>query len=123
MTNEHADWLQSVTGQTPHKLSLSPLGISTLFENTDILYHIKKQTPEFCLAAVESDGLFLEHIKIQTHELCMAAVTQNGEALQFVTNQTVPIFLAAVRESNKAFRYAQDHLIDALFFKHDKEEK
>ena len=48
----------------------------------------KEQTPEICMAAVDSNGLTLKNVKEQTPEICMAAVKNCGWALEYVKEQT-----------------------------------
>jgi hypothetical protein len=47
-------------------------------QNGNVLYYIKEQTPELCLAAVQQYGWALDYVKEQTPEICLAAVKQCG---------------------------------------------
>ena len=69
------------------------------------LRHVKEQTLEICLAAVNQDGYALEFVKEQTPEICLVAVNQDGYTLQFVKEQTPEICLAAVKQNLEAFKY------------------
>jgi hypothetical protein len=51
-----------------------------------MLAHVKNQTPEICLAAVNANSFAIKFVKNQTNFLCIHAVKQNGCALVFVYN-------------------------------------
>ena len=44
--------------------------------------YVKKQLPELCLLAVESDPTNLREVRKQTFEVCFAAVKANGDGVQ-----------------------------------------
>lgn len=49
-----------------------------------MLEFMPDQTPDICLAAVESDGMALRFVRNQTGDICEAAVKSNPEAAQFI---------------------------------------
>ncbi len=57
------------------------------------LQHMKEQTDEICLIAVNNDGLALKYVKEQTEEICTEAVKENGLAIQYVKE----IFMKTVK--------------------------
>jgi len=68
----------------------------------------KNQTNEFCLAAVEHHGSFIEYVIEKTETICIAALKQQGYFLKYVTNQTETICLAAVNQESYALQYVND---------------
>jgi len=67
------------------------------------------KTPEVCLAAVQQNGFALEYVPkaLKTPELCLAAVQNDGEALMYVPKafKTSEICIVAVQQTNSAFEY------------------
>jgi hypothetical protein len=59
------------------------------------------------LEAVKQDGYLLKHVKSQTLEICMAAVQKNGNALKYVKHiyRTPEICNEAVKQNPKAIKY------------------
>lgn len=49
-----------------------------------MLEFMPEQTPDICLAAVESDGMALRFVRHQTEDICKAAVKSNPEAARFI---------------------------------------
>ena len=49
-----------------------------------MLEFVPEQTPDLCLAAVESDGTALEFVREQTDEICSAALKSNPKAAQYL---------------------------------------
>lgn len=49
-----------------------------------MLEFVPEQTPDLCLAAVESDGTALEFVREQTDEICSAALKSNPNAAQYI---------------------------------------
>lgn len=70
-------------------------GISLRAKNGMAIRHVKAQTPELCLAAVENNGLAIQFVKDQTEEICLAAVKQNGKAIQFIATPSVAVIAAS----------------------------
>lgn len=82
--------------------------ISSLMEFDSPLKHVRKQTPEICLAAVKKDGMALEYVKNRTPEICLAAVKNYGFALRYVNNPTFEICMAAVMQDGNALAFIED---------------
>ena len=51
---------------------------------------------EFCLFAVDDNGLYLDNVQYQTEDICLKAVWQNVHALRFIKHQTETICMKAV---------------------------
>ncbi len=49
-----------------------------------MLEFVPEQTPDLCLAAVESDGSALEFVREQTDEICSAALKSDPAAKQYI---------------------------------------
>jgi len=88
------------------------LCLAAVQRNGWALQYVNDQTPELCLAAVQQCGLALQCVKDQTFELCLAAVQRNGYALQYVKHQTPELCLAAVRQNAWALRYVEDQTLE-----------
>ena len=52
-------------------------------KHPSMLEFMPEQTPDICLAAVESDGMALRFVRHQTEAICKAAVKSNPEAARF----------------------------------------
>lgn len=75
-----------------------------------VLGRIENQTPEICMAAVQSVGSSLVHVREQTPEICMLAVKKDGMALQYVKEQTPEICAEAVKNNLDAMQYLHNPL-------------
>lgn len=70
---------------------------------------VRNQTPEICLAAVEKNGMLLKDVKEQTPEICLAAVKQDREAMEFVKEDLRDQVRAALEKENKPDIVAQEN--------------
>lgn len=104
-----AQIIRHVKEQTPE------ICMTAVQQNGLILEHVKEQTPELCMAAVQKDPWALEHVKEQTLELCMTAIQQDGRALKYVKKQTPEICMTAVQQTQQALKFIKDKQIIDLF--------
>jgi hypothetical protein len=81
-------------------------------EIPSMLQHIKEQTEEICLAALQKDGLSLKYVKVQTPEMCRVAVQEIGLALLYVREQTPELCLAAVKQRGDALDAVREQTDD-----------
>ncbi len=72
------------------------------------LEFVKEQTPKICLAAVQQNGFSVCYVHEQTPEICMAAVQQKSHALQCVHEQTPEICLAAVQQNGHVLGFVKE---------------
>jgi hypothetical protein len=73
-----------------------------------LLQHVKNQTPELCIEAIQSCPFAIRFVNKKTEELCLLAVKLNGLALKYVENQTKEICEAAIKNNKKALYYVRD---------------
>ena len=81
--------------------------IEIVSKNGSMLFRVKDQNEEICLAAERHEGCALEYVKKQTPAICLAAVMEDGWALIFVKEQTDEICLAAVRCKGYALKWVK----------------
>jgi hypothetical protein len=66
-------------------------------QHPHILYRVKHQTEDLCLAAVRRNGFVLCFVQHQTEAICLAAVENYPTALFSVRDRTPVVCSAAVR--------------------------
>lgn len=79
--------------------------ISIFKHDYGVLKHIKNQTNEMCILAVQNDGCALQYINNQSEEICILAVQNNPLALRYVKNQTDEICEQAVQKNGYSLRF------------------
>jgi hypothetical protein len=76
--------------------------------NPYTLAHVKSQTPEICLVAVNQNPLVLDLVPDQTHKICLAAIQEWGTPIHLVRNKTPELCLAAVKAYGRAIMHIEN---------------
>lgn len=70
----------------------------------EMLYMVRKQTPQICLEAVKRNGVMLHCVKKQTDKIRYPAVKNAAEALEFCDKQTEELCRIAVKKNGMMLR-------------------
>lgn len=84
--------------------------IAAIRRNYSIFEHVRDQTEEICLVAVQERCFNLAYVRKKTPAICLAAVTSDGKALRYVPEdmRTPEICLAAVLQNPHAIVHVKD---------------
>jgi len=87
-----------------------------LEKDSSLIEHVKYQSTDLCLMAVDANGLNLKYVRFQTPAICEVAVSQNGLALEFVQGyaKTLAVCIKAVKQNPAAVIFAADASNDEM---------